>query len=232
LSNTPNRLFGPARAVVFDLDGTLIDSARDIANAVNHTLARARLPELPLERVKSFVGDGARTLLSRASGFAEADARLEALLADFLEYYNVHATAFTRPLPGAKEALVALEARLPLALATNKLRPSTEAVLAALDLARHFRVVVAGGDPPRPKPSAEPLVYVARELGVQTAELVMVGDGPQDVLSGRAAGARAVAIRGGMASDERLLAAEPDAVLASLVELPALIERWATADPR
>ncbi len=216
------------RAVVFDLDGTLVDSALDIANAVNHALERAALPALPLERVKSFVGDGARTLLARASGLAEADARFEPLFADFFEYYNAHATAFTRPLPGATEALEALEPRLPLALATNKLRSSTEAVLSALELARYFRVIVAGGDAPRPKPSAEPLVYVARELGVQTAELVMVGDGPQDVLSGRAAGARSVAVRGGMASDERLLAAEPDAVLDSLAELPALIERWST----
>jgi phosphoglycolate phosphatase len=101
-------------------------------------------------------------------------------------------------------------------------------VLAALDLARYFRVVVAGGDPPRPKPSPEPLEYVAARLGVPARALVMVGDGPQDVLAGRAAGAYTVAVRGGMASDERLLAAEPHAVLASLAELPALVARLAT----
>lgn len=228
LSLPRDHRFGPPRAVVFDLDGTLIDSAQDIAAAVNHALARARLPTLSLERVKGFVGDGARTLLLRASGLPAGDARLETLLADFLEYYGAHGTTFTRPLPGATAALETLGARLPLALATNKQRKSTEMVLAALGLERHFRVVVAGGDSPRPKPSPEQLEYVAQRLGVETRELVMVGDGPQDVLAGQAAGARTVAVRGGMASDERLLATEPDAALASLEELPALLERWAT----
>ncbi len=186
----------------------------------------AALPALPLERVKSFVGDGARTLVVRASGFSERDPRVDALLADFLEYYTAHAATSSRPLPGAVAALETLERRLPLALATNKTRATTELVLGALDLARYFRIVVAGGDPPRPKPSPEPLRYIAERLGVEPSALVMVGDGPQDVLAGRAAGARSVGVRGGMASDERLVAAEPDAVLDSLAELPALLERW------
>jgi phosphoglycolate phosphatase len=216
----------PPRAVVFDLDGTLIDSSRDIAAAVNHALTQAALPSLALERVKSFVGDGARVLMRRASGFDEHDARLAPLLADFLEYYAAHAATFSRAMPGAVATLEVLEARFPLALATNKPRRTTELVLEALALARHFRVVVAGGDAPRPKPSAEPLCFIAKELGLEPSELVMVGDGPQDVLAGRAAGARTVAVRGGMAEDERLLAAAPDVVIASLLELPAVIERW------
>jgi phosphoglycolate phosphatase len=216
------------RAVVFDLDGTLIDSELDIAAAANHALERAGLPSLPVERIKSFVGDGARALIARASGFDEHDTRVASLLADFLEYYIAHAATFSRPLPGAVAALDELGRTLPLALATNKARPATDAALALLDLARYFRVIVAGGDPPRPKPSPEPLTFIAERLGVAPHELVMVGDGPQDVLAGRAAGARTVAVRGGMASDERLLAASPDAVLASLTELPALIARWRT----
>ncbi|HTQ06772.1 MAG TPA: HAD hydrolase-like protein, partial [Polyangiaceae bacterium] len=153
MSEPPPR-FRPPRAVAFDLDGTLVDSALDIATAANHALERAGLPPHPLERVKSFVGDGARSLIVRASGFAESDTRIDALLANFLDYYTAHATTFTRPLPGAVAALETLGRRLPLALATNKTRATTELLLAELDLARHFRVVVAGGDPPRPKPSA------------------------------------------------------------------------------
>jgi phosphoglycolate phosphatase len=217
------------RAIVFDLDGTLIDSLGDIAAALNHALERARLPLLPPERVKSFVGDGARPLVVRASGFDEHDARVEELLADYVEYYGAHAATFSRPMPDAVETLVELGARYPLALATNKPRSSTDAALAALDLARHFNVVVAGGDPPRPKPSGEALTFIAERLGVRPNELVMVGDGPQDIEAGRAAGARTVGVLGGMASDERLLAAEPDAVLASLEELSALVELWTDA---
>jgi phosphoglycolate phosphatase len=211
---------------VFDLDGTLIDSALDIAAAANHALSRAGLPEIALERVKSFVGDGARALVARASGLEVGDERVERLLADFLMYYDAHPATFSRPLPGAVTALEELTQHFALALATNKARTTTDAALAALDLARYFRVIVAGGDPPRPKPSPEPLCFIAERLGLRANELVMVGDGPQDVLAGRAAGARTVAVRGGMASDERLLAAAPDAVLASLEELPALVTRW------
>jgi phosphoglycolate phosphatase len=217
------------RAIVFDLDGTLIDSALDITAAVNHALGGAALPTLPVERVKEFVGDGARALVMRASGFDEHDARVPLLLADFLAYYTAHPAVFSRPLPGAREALETLGHRYPLALATNKPRATTEAALAVLDLARHFELVVAGGDAPRPKPSPDPVKFIAERLGVRASELVMVGDGPQDVLAGRAAGARTVAVRGGMASDERLVAAAPDAAIASLWELPALIERWSTA---
>ena len=219
----------PPRAIVFDLDGTLIDSSRDIAAAVNHALERARLPSLTLERVKGFVGDGARPLVARAAGLDFDDARVEPLLADFLAYYRAHPATFSRPMPGAPETLVELGKTFPLALATNKPRETTDAALAALDLTRHFRVVVAGGDAPRPKPSGEALTFIAERLGVRPSELVMVGDGPQDILEGRAAGARTVAVLGGMASDERLLAAAPDAVLATLEELSALVERWAEA---
>ncbi len=183
---------------------------------------------LPVERIKTFVGDGARTLVVRASGFDEHDPRVASLLAYFLDYYMAHAATFSRPLPGALAALEELGRTLPLALATNKTRAATEAALEALDLARYFRVIVAGGDPPRPKPSPEPLVFIADRLSVTPRELVMVGDGPQDILAGRAAGARTVAIRGGMASDERLLEVAPDAMLASLEELPALMAGWLT----
>jgi phosphoglycolate phosphatase len=151
---------------------------------------------------------------------------LEPLLADFLEYYSAHPATFSRPMPSAVEALGELGQRFALALATNKPRRTTDAALAELDLARYFRVVVAGGDPPRPKPSGEPLAFIAERLGLSPSELVMVGDGPQDVLAGRAAGARTVGVLGGMASDQRLLAAAPDAVLATLEELPALVEVW------
>jgi phosphoglycolate phosphatase len=211
---------------VFDLDGTLIDSALDIAAAANHALGYAGLPLLSVERVKSFVGDGARALVARASGLDENDPRVEPLLAEFFAYYDAHAATFSRPLPGALEALEALASDYPLALATNKARRSTNAALAELGLARYFRVIVAGGDPPRPKPSPEALIFIAGELGLRTNELVMVGDGPQDILAGRAAGARTVGVRGGMASDERLLAAAPEVVIASLAELPAVVADW------
>ncbi|HEV8549219.1 MAG TPA: HAD-IA family hydrolase [Polyangiaceae bacterium] len=214
------------RAIVFDLDGTLIDSSRDIAAAVNHALARAGLAALSVGQVKRLVGDGAGLLVARASGLDEHDARFAPLLADFLDYYTANPATFSRPCAGALDALESLGARLSIALATNKPRQTTDATLRALHLERYFRVVVAGGDAPAPKPSPEPLLFIAERLGLQAADLVMVGDGPQDIQAGRAAGARTVAVLGGMAAQDRVLAAEPDAVLETLEELPALIERW------
>jgi phosphoglycolate phosphatase len=130
----------------------------------------------------------------------------------------------TRLCPGAESALSALSA-LSLALCTNKPRVTTEAVLAALGLSELFQVVVAGGDLPRSKPDPLPILHIAERLGLSPSELVMVGDGAQDILSGRAAGAFTVGVRGGIQPIERLLAAEPDLLLDSLEELPEALRR-------
>jgi phosphoglycolate phosphatase len=114
---------------------------------------------------------------------------------------------------------------LPLALCTNKPRITTEPVLAALGL-DSFRVVVAGGDLPEKKPHPAPLLHIAQALALAPRELVMVGDGAQDILAGRAAGARTVGVRGGIQAEARLLAAEPDVVIESLAELSALVAAW------
>lgn len=221
---------GPATelAVVFDLDGTLIDSKLDIACAANHALAQSGRSALPVDEIASYVGDGARLLLARAARLEPSAAELEPLLESFLDYYAAHATDHTELLPGAYEALTALS-HLPLALCTNKPRSTTEAVLANLRLPARFSVVVAGGDLAKNKPDPLPLVYIAAELGLSTAQLVMVGDGPQDIACAKAAGSRSVGVEGGILARERLIAAEPDVMLQSLRELPALIARWLSA---
>lgn len=218
-------------AVVFDLDGTLVDSRRDIAAATNHALARAGRPALATEIVASYVGDGARSLVSRAADLEENDPAVDALLDDFLAYYASHALDFTTPMPGAEAALDSL-ARLPLAVATNKPRPTTEAVLEGLGLRRRFSVVVAGTDPLPRKPAPDQLVFVAEQLRISPWNLVMVGDGPQDVEAGRAAGCRTVGVEGGLLPRARLVAAGPDALVGSLAELPQLLSSWgAPVDP-
>src|SRR5450432_4015095 len=130
--------------VVFDLDGTLIDSRLDIAYAANHALTASGRSPLSVDEISSYVGDGARLLLARA-------ARLQ---------------------PGAYEALAALAAfaELPLAICTNKPRSTTNAVLANLRFPAEFKVVVAGGDLAKNKPDPLPLVHIARHLGLSTAE--------------------------------------------------------------
>jgi phosphoglycolate phosphatase-like HAD superfamily hydrolase len=128
-------------------------------------------------------------------------------------------------MPGVPHVLSALS-MFPLAICTNKPRRTALAVLRGLELEGYFALIVAGGDPPEKKPSPAPMFFIAERLGLAPAALVMVGDGPQDVLSAKAAGARSVGVEGGIQARERLVASAPDALLGSLVELPALIEAW------
>lgn len=212
------------RAIVFDLDGTLVDSRTDIALATNHVLERHGFPGLDEKEIASYVGDGARWLVARATRVNHDDPELDGLLADFVDYYTRHALDHTDLVHGAREVLEALGA-LPLALCTNKPRATAEATLSGLGLESAFRVVVAGGDLPQKKPDPEPLYSIARKLGVLPAELVMVGDAPQDIECGRAAGARTVGVENGFAPRERLIEASPDALI-ELCELPELVQHW------
>jgi phosphoglycolate phosphatase len=218
----------PLRALIFDLDGTLIDSRADIARSANRALSTLGFAELPVETISEFVGDGAPRLLQRAAGVTPDDPRLARLVAAFLDDYAAHPVVTTRVFPGAREALAALSA-LPLGLCTNKPRVTTELVLRALDLERHFRGVVAGDDLPRKKPDPLPILHLSERLGVPVESVLVVGDGAQDIEAGRAAGARAVGVRHGIQPIERLLAANPERVLDSLAELPAYVAELGTS---
>jgi phosphoglycolate phosphatase len=221
----PSKSAHRLRGAVFDLDGTLIDSRGDIAAACLHALLTHGFSALPEAELLSYVGDGARPLLSRAARIEPSDPRLDALYASFIAYYQAHPVVHTRLCPGAESALAELSS-LSLALCTNKPRVTTELVLAALGWSRLFQVVVAGGDLPKSKPDPFPILHIAERLGHRPDELVMVGDGAQDILSGRSAGALTVGVRGGIQPIERLLASEPELLLDSLAELPRALATW------
>jgi phosphoglycolate phosphatase len=218
----PQRRVG---GVVFDLDGTLVDSLEDIARAANYCLEGAGLTPRPTAEIKDYIGDGSRVLLARASGLEHTDPLLDEMLERFFVYYTAHAVDHTRLLPGAREVLAAL-AHLPRALCTNKPRVTTLAVLEGLGIDSEFDVVVAAGDVPQNKPHPAPLQRVSQGLGVPCERLVLVGDGPQDVACARAAGARSIGISDAVIVPlERLRAAGPDAVIA-LADVPGLIQHW------
>lgn len=209
-----------SRALVFDLDGTLIDSLADIASALSHALVTHGLAPVTSTEVARLVGDGARRLVARATGQdAESDVT-RAVYASFVAYYAAHPAVHSTLLPGARSALAL---PWPRALCTNKSRAATDAVLAALDLTSCFDAIVAGDDLPVHKPDPGPLLHLATLLGVAPRELVMIGDGAQDVGAGRAAGARTVGVRGGLQGDAPLLAAGPDVVIGSLSELASVL---------
>lgn len=208
-------------AFAFDLDGTLVDSRLDIVAACNHVLVHAGRAPLAPEVVEGFVGDGVRKLVARAFGLADDAPELDALADEFVRYYAAHPADRTTWMPGALAALDALSG-LPTALVTNKARAVTLRVLDALGGGERFAFVYAGGDGPL-KPSPAPIVAVAGAFGVEVPALWVIGDAAQDVRAARAAGAVAVAVLGGFATEEKLRAARPDALLRSIDELPALV---------
>jgi phosphoglycolate phosphatase len=213
----------PVRGVIFDLDGTLIDSREDIARAVNHALTLHGFVELPLETISGYVGDGAVKLIERATGYSADDPAILALYAAFIDYYAAHPVVTTRVFPGVWPALDALSG-LSLSVCTNKPRLTTDLILRALELTPRFRAVVAGDDLPKKKPDPLPILHLAERLGLELSEIVVVGDGEQDIAAGRAAGVRTIGVRHGIQPLEKMLAAGPDQVIGSLLELPALLK--------
>jgi phosphoglycolate phosphatase len=172
------------------------------------------------------VGDGAPLLMARAARLDVKDPRTATMVADFLDYYAEHPIDHTRVMPGTLEALEALTS-FALGVCTNKPRRTSIAVLRGLGLEARFKGVVAGDDLPQRKPDPSMVHEAARLLDVPVESVVMVGDGPQDVLSGRAAGAFTVGVRGGIQAFERLAASEPDLMIDTLAELPDAISRLA-----
>lgn len=223
----------PPAAVVFDLDGTLIDSRGDVIASVNHALGKAGRAPLAGAAIVRHIGDGAKSLMARVSRLPEGSNEVDELVEHFVAYYAAHPVDFTRWMPGAQEALESLSQieGLALGLCTNKPRPTTDAVLAALGVRTRFRTIVAGGDLSEKKPAAAPLLHAARVLDVPIGAVVMVGDGPQDVECARRAGARSIATPG-FVPRERLLASRPDVTVSGLREVVEVIRRWRDATVR
>lgn len=210
------------RLVVFDLDGTLVDSSRDLAAAINATLARLApgAPQLPHEEVRSYIGDGARLLLSRSLAAAGLPHPPEEALPVFLEAYAGCLLDSTRLYPGVSEALEALAGRA-LAVLTNKPGALSRRLLEGLGVGSRFRQVL-GGDEIVRKPDPSGLLRLLEANGAAADAAVMVGDSSNDVRTARAAGVASIGVSWGF-DTERLLLAGPDRLIHRATELPGLL---------
>jgi len=191
-------------AVVFDLDGTLVDSRLDLAAAVNATRERLALPPLPVALVAAMVGEGARMLLRRALPDTVVDEAFEAALALFLDLYYDCSLDATRAYPGVPELLVELSPRLPLAVLTNKPERHSWRILEGLGLASHFRQLIGGDTLPVRKPDAAGLHRIAADFGTNAAQLLLVGDSPIDAATARAAGSALALVSWGFGTPDQL----------------------------
>jgi len=218
------------RLLVFDLDGTLVDSAGDLAAAVNAMLARlaAGTPPLSEAEVRGFIGEGARLLVGRSLARAGLTERPEDALPVFLDCYRAGLLDRTRPYPGVVEALDALAGHT-LAVLTNKPGELSRALLEGLGLARRFARVYGGDDLPR-KPDPAGLHRIMAETGLGAPSTVMVGDSAVDVLTGRAAGVLTVGVSYGFAPGS-FATHPPDVVLDDLRALPHVLTGLAGTDP-
>ena len=213
------------KAILFDLDGTLVDSAADLQDALNALLAEEGLAPLDLQAVKGMVGDGVAKLVERGLTARGAGLdRLPARVARFMELYEPNAARLTRPYPLVAETLESLRQRgLRLAVVTNKPHAATMRILGALDLARFFDAVVGGDTLGRRKPDPAPLLHAMRALDAAPAETLMVGDNHHDVAAARAAGVPVAVVAYGYA---RKPAAElgADRVLDSFAAVRRLVD--------
>jgi phosphoglycolate phosphatase len=175
-------------AIVFDLDGTLIDSRRDITTAINRMRAGYGLPPLGLEQVVLMVGEGARVLIERAVGEELPAAEIGPALRCYLAEYDAVLLDTTRPYPGVPEMLAALAGSFPLALLSNKGEASSRRILEGLGLAPLFRLILGGDSLPTRKPDPAGLRLAAERLGVPVADLLLVGDTWIDAATAEAAG--------------------------------------------
>lgn len=193
------------RLIVFDLDGTLIDSRKDLANSINAMLTELEREPLPEEIIAEYIGDGAGMLVRRALGDPADEAFVMRALESFLRFYRAHKLDYTYVYAGVFEALEALRLMpdgLPrqMAVLTNKpVRPAV-AICEALGLSPHFFRIYGGDSFSTKKPDPEGLTALIREAGVFPAETLMVGDSDVDILTARRAKTWAIGCRYGLSS--------------------------------
>jgi len=228
------RLPGPRpHAVLIDLDGTLLDTAADLAAAVNAMRDEFDRPPLPEATVAAYVGKGAEVLVHRSLG-GGLDARVDAaLLARGLEAFGRHYRRTNgqraRIYPGVREGLDAMRAAgLALACVTNKPQEFADALLRHTGLHQDFALVLGGDALPRRKPDPLPMLHAARVLGVTAARTVAIGDSVNDALAARAAGMTVLAVPYGYNEGCDVATLDVDAVVDSLLEAAALIARALT----
>ena len=216
------------RNLIFDLDGTLVDSAPDLAAAVNSLLGELEAPALTEAAVRSMIGDGVALLVRRALAAAHVatdDAGFPAALERFRALYDARLTALTRPYPQVPETLALLtSAGHRLGVCTNKPLAPTRRILEELGLAAFFGAVIGGDSLPQRKPAPEPLLAAIAALGSPQGDrrpAAMIGDSANDMLCARAAAVTGILIP----SDYGAPATAADLTLAHFAELPEAVAR-------
>lgn len=215
------------RMIVFDLDGTLIDTAPDLIDTLNVILTREGFAPVPFDHARAAIGGGAKRLLERglaSQGSTVSPDRLESLYADYLDHYAAHIADRSRPFPGLDRALDGLSARgCRFAVCTNKLEWLSVRLLDQLDLTRRFDAICGQDTFKIAKPDPEVLRKTIAAAGGDPSRAIMVGDSITDIATARAANVPVIAVDFGY-TETPVAALDPDAVISAFDDLPAAID--------
>ena len=218
--------------IVFDLDGTLADTAPDLVATLNVIMTREGLPPVPLDSARDMIGAGARALVERgfeAAGRELTPARSDELYRFFLAHYAEHLCEETRLFPGVEAALAALAGRgHRLAVCTNKVEAHSRRLLDALGIAPHFAAICGRDSFLYFKPDPRHLTLTVEAAGGDPARAIMVGDSGTDVATARAAGLPVIAVPFGY-TDVPVAALGPDLIVERFADLPAAVDRLEAA---
>lgn len=215
-----------APTIVFDLDGTLIDTAPDLVDTLNVVFARDGLPPVPYETARNLIGGGAKAMIARgveAEGRVLAPAELERMFTDFLAHYSAHIADRSRPFPGLVDALDALAADgCRFAVCTNKFERLSVLLLQQLELAARFEVICGQDTFGMQKPDPEVLRRTIAAAGGSLDRAIMIGDSNTDIRTARAAGIPVIAVDFGY-SERPVAEYGPDRIISHFAHLPAAI---------
>ena len=210
-------------ALLFDLDGTLLESLPDLATAIDRMLLELGLASAGIERVRGWIGDGARQLVREALQFAQretTEAILDAALSIYQRHYAACLTDRSQLFAGVLPALQQWRAAgVPMACVTNKGAAFTEPLITHFWLRELLPVIVSGDTLPQRKPDPAPLLFACEQLQVSPTRAVMIGDSRNDVLAARAAGMPVVCVDYGYNHGRSIVGEQPDLIIASLLEL-------------
>ncbi len=209
------------KLIIFDLDGTLIDSSVDITNALNYALEPHSVKRLTVDDTIKLVGEGITRLLERVAG-DRGDAVSDSVTKRFLEHYTAHILDYTTVYPGVKETLAGL-GRYKKAVISNKREKLSMAVLEGLGLSQYFDIIVGSDSTSERKPSPVPVLKVLSDLSINASDAVIVGDSNYDVDAGKAAGVTTIAVTYGYRPREVI--AHADYIIDRMTDLVALIDR-------
>lgn len=213
------------RAVLFDLDGTLVDSAPDLAGAANQMRLNRGMTALPLESYRHMAGAGARGLLGIAFGVTPEDAHFIAMRDEFLALYKARLSLLTRPFDGIATMLGSLQTYgLAWGIVTNKVEHLAVPLAQQIDCLRSCPVVVGGDTTGFAKPHPQPLLEAAKRLGVDPTHCLYVGDDERDIVAGKAAGMRTAAATYGYIGQCHWQEWGADSVIHSPTELLGMLD--------